>query len=67
MLGTFDAVVRLTLYNVLGQRVWTLADGMHPAGPHTALLPADRLPSGLYFLYLESQGTTRTERVTVVR
>ena len=41
--------VRLVVYNVLGQRVAVLVDGVQAAGEHTVALDGNRLPSGPYF------------------
>lgn len=54
----------LTLYNTLGQLVATLYDGTPPANePQTVQVNATGLPSGTYFLWLEAEGTTRTQRL----
>jgi hypothetical protein len=50
----YDANVELTVLNVLGQEVATLASGFQTAGYHTASFNATDLPSGLYFYRLEA-------------
>jgi len=58
----------ITLYDTLGQRVDTVYDGVPPAGEQqTARIDATGLPSGTYFLRLQADGRTRTQRLTVVR
>ncbi len=42
-------IVRLTIYNILGQHVATLFDGMQTAGVHSQNWDASGCPSGLYF------------------
>jgi hypothetical protein len=59
--------VTLEVYDVLGRRVATLADGKKQAGRHEASLQAGDLPSGVYFGRLEAGGETRTQKITVVR
>ncbi|WP_158442641.1 T9SS type A sorting domain-containing protein [Salinibacter ruber] len=59
--------VTLEVYDVLGRRVATLADGKKQAGRHEASLQARKLPSGVYFGRLEAGGQTRTQKITVVR
>jgi hypothetical protein len=59
--------VTLEVYDVLGRRVATLAEGKRQAGRHEASLQARKLPSGVYFGRLEAGGETRTQKITVVR
>jgi hypothetical protein len=59
--------VELAVYNVLGQRIATLAEGRKEAGRHEATFAARNLPSGVYVVRLSSEGTTRTQKMTVVR
>jgi len=60
------AEVTLTLFDALGRRVRTLAEGPQPAGAHEVTLEAD-LPAGTYVVRFEAGGEAWTERVTVVR
>jgi hypothetical protein len=53
--------VRLAVFNVLGQRVRVLADGLHGAGTYAANWDGTGqtgapLPNGVYFLQLEAAG-----------
>ena len=59
--------VRITVYDVLGRRVAVLEDSHQEAGRHTARLEGGRLASGVYFGRLETDGQTRTQKITVVR
>jgi flagellar hook assembly protein FlgD len=59
--------VRIAVYDVLGRRVAVLEDGRQKAGRHTARLDGGRLASGVYFGRLETDGQTRTQKITVVR
>ncbi len=40
----------LELYNITGQRVYVIADGMYPAGTHEFTVDGSQLTSGVYFL-----------------
>lgn len=62
-----SAEVHLSVYNALGQRVTTLVRGKQQAGRHEITFEAHALPSGVYFVRLTSEGTTRTRKLTVVR
>jgi photosystem II stability/assembly factor-like uncharacterized protein len=56
----------LELLDVLGRRVRVLADGMHEAGRHTAVLNTAGLRGGAYLCRLSS-GVRQVSRVVVVR
>ena len=58
----------VALYNVLGQRVKTLFEGTPQAGQlNDVEFDVGGLPSGMYFIRMQADGQTRTERLTVVR
>ncbi len=59
--------VRLEVYNVLGQQVRLLADGMMPAGAHPMTLEAEALPRGVYLVRAVTGGTAITRLVTLAR
>jgi hypothetical protein len=48
------SLARLTVYNVIGQEIAVLAEGMHSAGVHTVTFDASQLPAGVYFYRLEA-------------
>lgn len=48
--------VRVTVFDVLGRRVATLADGLQEAGTQTLSWDASRLASGLYFYRVVAEG-----------
>ena len=58
--------VDLALYDLLGRRVQTLVR-QEQEGRHERRLDTSRLPSGTYFLRLQAGGTTKTQKLTVVR
>ncbi|MCK4304778.1 MAG: T9SS type A sorting domain-containing protein, partial [Candidatus Eisenbacteria sp.] len=64
--------VRLTVHDVTGRRLHTLADGIECAGSHLRswrMWDASRGPlgPGVYFLRLEAGGSVSTRKATVVR
>jgi len=61
------ADVTIAVYDVLGRRVATLADGATEAGRHTAILDAGQMPSGTYFVRMRAEGFRQARQVTVVR
>lgn len=50
------ANVTITIYNLLGQTVEIIADGMFDAGRHKLLFNASSLTSGIYFYEVQAQG-----------
>jgi hypothetical protein len=48
------ANARLTVFNVIGQEIAVLTNGMRPAGVHTVTFDASQLPAGIYFYRLEA-------------
>jgi hypothetical protein len=58
--------VTLRLYDMLGRQVQTVLNE-EQAGRHQRTLDVGSLPSGVYFLRLQSDGQTRTQKLTVVQ
>lgn len=56
----------VTLYDVLGRRVATLADGQLEEGRHERQVTTGRLGAGTYFVRLRAEGQTHTRKLTVV-
>lgn len=60
--------VRVDVYNVLGQRVANLFDGLAEGGRHHAIrFQADHLPSGAYYITAIGEDVKATKRVTLVK
>jgi hypothetical protein len=57
----------VAVYNVLGQRMATLATGRLPAGRAERRLDTRQWASGLYFVRLVADGAVQTRRLMVVR
>ena len=62
-----SGTVRISVYNLLGQRVTQLVNGEKPAGRKTLTLNTGTLASGTYFVQMEAPSGVRTTRFTVVR
>ncbi len=57
----------LSVYNLLGQEVAVLADGVYRAGWHTQVWDASSLASGVYLYRLEAGGETSTRRMVLLK
>ncbi|MCB2206223.1 T9SS type A sorting domain-containing protein [bacterium] len=56
-------MVRLVVYNLLGQEIYRLVDNYSPAGIHHAVFDGSDLPTGTYIYRLEWNGQTLTRRM----
>lgn len=59
--------VHLAVYNLLGQEVALLVDGVQAAGTHEVELANGDLPSGIYFYRLQAPGVFETKKMVVTR
>jgi gluconolactonase len=61
------AQVKLTVFNVLGQKVDAIANGYCAAGTHTVTWQANPQPSGLYYCALTAEGQRMTRPMVLVK
>jgi hypothetical protein len=59
--------VKLSVYNVLGQEVATLVNGLKEAGTYTINWNASNVSSGIYIYRLESAGQVLTKKMTLLK
>ncbi|UCG93262.1 MAG: serine hydrolase [candidate division WOR-3 bacterium] len=59
--------VELNVYNVLGQKVFTLVDGKLNANEHSIAFDAQSLPSGVYYYQLRAGDIVQTKRCVLLR
>lgn len=62
-----NAQVNISVFNTLGQRVARLADERKDAGRQSIQFEASTLPSGVYFIRMQTEAVTETKRLTIVR
>jgi len=62
-----SSYVKLEVFNVLGERVSVLKDGILDAGYHSVVFEAQRLPSGIYFYRLQTGDFTDTKKLLLLR
>lgn len=58
---------KMTVYDVLGREVATLADGTYVAGTHNVAFDSAALTSGSYVVRLVANGTVVTRTLSVAR
>ena len=66
------ATIDLAVYNLKGQKVRTIAEGVRPSGPHTFSWDGKDaqekdLPAGIYLLRLSVHGRTALKKVSIVK
>ena len=59
--------VTLTVYNILGEKLATLVDGIQQAGNHTVSFNASRLASGVYFYRVKTGSYTGTKKMLYLK
>ena len=58
-------IVRIEVFNLLGQRVGMVYDGVLAAGSHRVLIPTSELPSGIYVVRVMGEQNRQTRRLVV--
>jgi surface protein len=61
------ADVRLEVFNLTGQRVATLVNGVQPSGNHAVTFDARNLASGVYVYRLSTGNVVQTRKMVLVR
>lgn len=59
--------VSLKVYNILGQLVSTLAEGIHPAGNYSYRFDGQRLSSGVYFYLLQAGSFVSVHKMMLLK
>jgi hypothetical protein len=59
--------VRIDIYNILGQRVATLFEGIMQSGYHAVTWQADGFPSGIYFARLQTSRHSENIRMLLLK
>jgi len=60
-------VVKLTVYNIIGEKVQTLMNSYMNAGQHKAVFNASNLPSGIYFYELQTPEYNNVKKMMLVK
>ncbi|MBI3005321.1 MAG: Ig-like domain-containing protein [Ignavibacteriales bacterium] len=62
-----ESRVRVVVYNTLGQQIETLVDEVRNPGTYAIPFSTTKLPSGVYFYRLETQGYSETKKMILMR
>jgi hypothetical protein len=61
------ANVRIDIFDLLGRRMETIAEGMKPAGEHQVIWDAGGRPSGIYFYRINAGDIIETRKIVLIR
>ncbi len=64
---TSTGQVTLTVYDLLGQKVQTLIDGVQPAGRHSVLFTGSGLASDMYLYVLQTEDQRAVKMMTLLK
>lgn len=59
--------VEISVYNILGQRVTTLANELMPAGTHSVIWQSKGSPSGMYFYEMVTENFRSTKKMLYLK
>jgi hypothetical protein len=62
-----NGMVKIIVYNIMGQKVTTLVDGSQEAGSQTIVWDASNLPSGTYFVRMETKNQLLTRKLLLLK
>jgi hypothetical protein len=62
-----EGYVRLAVFNLLGQEVSVVFEGMQPEGRYTVAFNNLNLPSGIYFYRLQAPGLFETKKMIIAQ
>jgi hypothetical protein len=66
ILGKPD-IVKLCVYNIQGQQIATIHEGVQSAGTHTITWDASEYPSGLYFARLQTPNDAKSIKMLLIK
>jgi len=59
--------IKINIYNMIGEQVATIADGMYEAGYHKVTFNASDLPSGAYVYRIESSDFVQVKKMILMK
>jgi len=62
-----ESNMKLTVWNIVGQKVATLVDGVVEAGTHEEIWSAANMPSGIYIVQMEVESEVYIRKMTLIK
>ncbi len=62
-----SAYITIKVFNSAGQQVGVIEDGYEYAGNHTVSYDASRLPSGIYFYRMDTDGFSESKKMVLIK
>jgi hypothetical protein len=62
-----QSMVSIDIFDILGRRIQTLAEGMKPAGDHQAIWDASGQSSGAYFYIIKAGDKVETKKMVLMK
>jgi hypothetical protein len=62
-----QSLVTIDIFDILGRKIETLAEGMIPAGEHQVVWDASAQSSGIYFYRIKAGDKVETKRMTLMK
>ena len=59
--------IKISLYDIIGNEVNTLFEGIQESGVHDLNLTADNLPSGVYFVSMTAENFSKAIKITLMK
>ena len=62
-----ESKINIDLYNVLGEKIQTIANGLYPRGNHSITFSSDKLSSGIYLYKLQTETHSLTKKLIIIK
>jgi hypothetical protein len=62
-----ESKISIDLYNVLGEKIQTIANGVYPQGINSILFSSDNLPSGIYLYKMQTETRSLTKKLIIIK
>ena len=60
-------ITTITAYDIIGKKVETIINEVLKTGFHTISWNASSYPAGVYFIRIDSEGVTQTQKVVLLK